>query len=98
LVYVADNGRRIHCVDAETGQPYWTQDTQGEFWASPLVADGKVYFASRSGEFWVFAAGKEKNVLSTIDLGEAISGTPVAANGVLYLTTMSRLYAIGQAP
>jgi outer membrane protein assembly factor BamB len=94
LVYVADSGRRIHCVDAETGQPYWTQETQGEIWASPLVADGKVYFVSRSGEFWVFATGKEKKVLDTIDMGEAISGTPVAANGVLYVTTMSRLYAL----
>ena len=97
LVYVADSGRKIHCVDAETGQPYWTQETQGEIWASPLVADGKVYFASRSGEFWIFAAGKEKKVFGTIDMGEAISGTPVAANGVLYVTTMSRLYAIRQA-
>ncbi|MCL5096051.1 MAG: PQQ-binding-like beta-propeller repeat protein [Candidatus Omnitrophica bacterium] len=94
LVFVGDSGRRIHCVDADTGRPYWTQETQGEVWASPLVADGKVYFATRQGEFWVFAASKEKKVLSTIDLGEPISSTPVAANGVLYVTTMSHLYAI----
>ena len=60
LVFVGDSGHRLHCVDAATGQPYWTHDVKGEVWASPLVADGKVYFATRSGQFLVFAAGKEK--------------------------------------
>ena len=93
-VYVADNGRRIHCVNAETGKPYWTHDAQAEFWASPLVADGRVYFASRRGEFFVFADSSEKKLLSSFKFDEPISATPVAANGVLYLATMSRLYAL----
>ena len=94
LVFVGDSGRRLHCVDATTGQPCWTHEVKSEVWASPLVADGKVYFATRSGEFLVFAAGREKKLLSEINLGEPVSGTPVAANGVLYVTTMRNLYAI----
>jgi outer membrane protein assembly factor BamB len=94
LAFVGDCGKRIHCVDAETGKPYWTHDAKGEMWASPLIADGKVYFATRRGEVLVFAAGKEKNLLSSIELGSPISATPVAANGVLYIATMSRLYAL----
>ena len=94
LVFVGDSGRRVHCVDAETGRPYWTHEVNGEVWASPLVADGKVYFATRSGELLVFKATREKTLLSGIDLGDAISGTPVAANGVLYVTSMTRLYAL----
>lgn len=97
LVFVGDSGQRIHCLDADTGQPYWTQDVKGEVWASPLVADGKVYFATRRGEFWVFAASREKKVLSRLQMDEPISSTPIAANGVLYVTTMSRLYAIQKA-
>jgi len=58
------------------------------------VADGKVYVGTRRGEFLVFAASKEKRILSEVDLEEPISGTAVAANGVLYVTTMSRLYAV----
>lgn len=94
LVFVGDCGRRLHCVDAETGQPYWTHDVRGEVWASPLVADGKVYFATRQGEFLVFAASREKKLLSQINLRGPISASPVAANGVLYLATMQQLYAL----
>ncbi len=94
LVFVADCGKKIHCVDAQTGKSYWTHETKGEMWASTLVADGKVYIGTHRGEFLVFAEAKEKKVLSEINLGEPISGTAVAANGVLYVTTMKHLYAI----
>ena len=97
LVFIADCGRAFHCVDAETGQPHWTHEIKGEAWASPLVADGKVYLGTRSGTFYVFAASKEKKVLSTIDLGQPISSTATAANGVLYVATMTRLYAVRQS-
>ncbi len=94
FVFVGDSGRRIHCVEAATGKPVWTHDVKGEVWASPLVADGKVYFATRAGEFLVFAESREKKLISEINLGSPISGTPVAANGTLYVTTMKQLYAV----
>ena len=96
LVFIADCGHILHCVDANTGKPYWTHELQGEAWASPLAADGKVYLGTRSGSFYIFAASKEKKVFSTIDLGRPISSTTVAANGVLYLATMTHLYAVRQ--
>jgi len=94
LVFIADCGRAFHCLDAETGKPYWTGEIQGEAWASPLVADGKVYLGTRSGSFYVFAASKEKKILSTAELGDPISATATAANGVLYVATMKHLYAV----
>ncbi|MGH7967420.1 MAG: PQQ-binding-like beta-propeller repeat protein, partial [Limisphaerales bacterium] len=94
MVFIADCGRLFHCVDAETGKPCWTHEIAGEAWASPLVADGKVYIGTRSGKFYVFAASREKKLLSEIDLGNPISSTAAAANGVLYVATMNRLYAI----
>jgi len=97
LVYAADCGGKVHCVDAQTGRPYWVHDAGGEMWGSTLVADGKVYVGTRRGEFWVLAAGKEKRVLSSIRLDAAVISTPVAANGVLYVGTMTRLYALENA-
>jgi outer membrane protein assembly factor BamB len=94
LVYAADCDGQIHCVDAATGQAVWTHDAEGEMWASTFVADGKVYVGTRRGLFWILEAGREKKVLSRIPLGSPISATPVAANGVLYVATMNRLYAI----
>ena len=94
LVFVADCGGLVHCVDAETGKPCWTHDAKAEIWASTLVADGKVYIGTRRGHFWVLAAGREKKIISEIMLDGPIHATPVAANGVLYVATMKNLYAV----
>lgn len=94
LVFIADCGRAMHCVDAETGQPYWTHEIQGDVWASPMVADGKVYLGTRSGDFWTFAATRQKQVLSKLSLVTPISSTATAANGVLYVATMKELFAL----
>jgi outer membrane protein assembly factor BamB len=96
LVFIADCGGMFHCVDAETGTICWTHEVKGEVWASPLVADGKVYLGTRSGAFHIFAATREKKVLSKIELERPISSTATAANGVLYVATMNRLYALRQ--
>ena len=98
MVFIADCGRMMHCVEAETGKAYWTQELKGEVWASPLVADGRVYLGTRSGEFWVFAASKEKKVLSTVDFGAPIGSTATAANGTLYVNTLTKLYALQPGP
>ena len=94
LVYVADCDGKVHCVDAETGRPYWVHDAGGEIWASTLVADGKVYVGTRRGDFWVLAAGQQKRILSSVRLRDPVISTPVAAKGTLYVGTMTRLYAL----
>lgn len=94
MAFIADSGHKVHCLDAETGTACWTHDFQGEMWSSTLVADGKVFVGSRRGEFIVLAASKEKRVLSSIELDGPISGTPVAANGTLYVVTQKHLYAL----
>jgi outer membrane protein assembly factor BamB len=96
LVFVADCGGNIHCVDAETGEPYWTHDLRGEIWGSTLVADGKVYVGSRRGDICILAAEKNKRVLATVRLPAPVSSTPVAANGVLYVMSQKRIYAVEQ--
>ena len=94
LVFIADCGPTLHCVDAQTGQACWTHELEGEAWASPLAADGKVYLGTRSGAFYVFAAEREKKLLSLLELAAPISSTATAANGVLYVATMNHLYAL----
>jgi outer membrane protein assembly factor BamB len=94
LVFVADCGRKLHCVDARTGEPCWTQEVKGDVWASPLVADGKVFLGTRAGQFLVMAASRERQLFSSVDLGDPISATTTAANGVLYIVTMRHLYAV----
>ena len=88
--------RMFHCVDAQTGKPHWTHDVNGEVWASPLVADGKVYLGTRSGSFYTFAASKDKKVLNNHQLGRPISATATAANGEVVRGHHEPSYAVQQ--
>ncbi|HEY5911472.1 MAG TPA: PQQ-binding-like beta-propeller repeat protein [Verrucomicrobiae bacterium] len=94
LVFIVDCPGTLHCLDAVTGQPCWSHQLKGDGWASPFVADGKVYLGTRSGEFYIFAAAREKKLLTSKSLGSPVSATVTAANGVLYVATMNRLFAV----
>jgi len=96
LVFIADIGRNVHCLDVLTGKPCWTYETKGDFWASPMVADGKVYLGTRRGDFYVFAAEREKKLLATVDFGVPISATTTIANGTLFIATMRELFAVAE--
>ncbi len=94
LLYVADYAGVVHCLDLETGKQIWKHDTEAYMWGSTLVADGKVYFGDGTGHLWILAAGREKKVLNKIKFDSTIYQTPIVANGVLYVATEQRLYAI----
>jgi outer membrane protein assembly factor BamB len=94
LVYISDFSGFLHCLDAATGKPYWTYDVLAAVWGSPLVADGKVYLGDEDGDVIVLQAGKEMKKLAEINMGNSVYGTPVPANGVLYIMTRSELFAL----
>ena len=99
LVYWADYTGRLFCIDADTGRIVWRHDVRDRIWSSPLVGDGKVYIGTKRGYLHVLATGREKKEIARIKLDTGIFATPVVANGVFYVATMSNLYAIkcGQA-
>jgi outer membrane protein assembly factor BamB len=97
LLFVGDFSGFVHCLDAETGQLYWTHDMKAHMWGSTLVADGKVYLGDEDGDFVVMAASKEKKIISETNLGAAVYSTPVVANGVIYVGTQERLFAFYDA-
>jgi outer membrane protein assembly factor BamB len=94
LVYVADFSGYLHCLDAKTGQEYWVHDVFGAVWASPFVVDGRVYLGDEDGDVVVLQAGKELKVLHEMNMGSAVYGTIVPANGVIYLNNRSHLFAL----
>ncbi|MGI8604937.1 MAG: PQQ-binding-like beta-propeller repeat protein [Verrucomicrobiales bacterium] len=96
LVFVADTARVVYCFNADSGRELWRHETEGQIWASPLAADGKVFIGTRHGDFHVLAAEATKKVLGKIDFGVPISATAIAANGVLYLATMTELWALAR--
>jgi outer membrane protein assembly factor BamB len=65
-------------------------------WGSPLVADGKVYLGDEDGDVIVLRAGREYEEIAEMNLGNAVYGAPIAANGVLYINTRAELFALQQ--
>jgi len=94
LLYTADLSGFVYCMNALTGEVLWTYDTFAAIWGSPYVADGKVYIGDEDGDLTVLKVGKEKEVLHEINMGSAVYTTPVAKNGVLYVTNRSTLFAL----
>jgi len=97
LVFIADAVGHIHCLDANTGKCYWVHDAKSDIWSSTLAADGKVYIGARRS-LLVFAASKEKKILSDIRLGSQIRSTPAVADGVLYVASQQYLWAVQKDP
>ena len=104
LLFVGDFSGFVYCLNADTGEHYWTHDMKAHMWGSTLVADGKVYVGDEDGDLVVLAASKEKKILSKMtergrevdgpNLGAPVYSTPVVANGVLYIASNTHLYAI----
>jgi outer membrane protein assembly factor BamB len=96
LVYLCDEGGFLTCLDAATGEPYYSKKRvhADRHRASPLYADGKIYIAARDGTVSVVKPGKEFEILATNDMEESITASPVVSGGTLYLRTFDALYAI----
>lgn len=95
LVYLLHKDGKLQCVDLETGADVYFQRTHtGQHRSSPLLAGGKLYFGSNDGWVTVVRAGREFQILDSIDFGEGIQASPLIADGVLYLRSSAALYAI----
>jgi outer membrane protein assembly factor BamB len=93
LLFIGDFSGFVHCLDAETGKVYWVHDLKAHIWGSTLAADGKVYIGDEDGDFYVFAASKDKKILSMTNLGAPVYSTPIVANGTLYVHSNTHLFA-----
>jgi len=93
LVYCPDVAGRVHCLDADSGDCQWVYETGAETWSSPLVVDDKVYLGTKK-EFYVFAAGRQAKVLSSVYLGSPVYSSAIVANDVVYVASQKYLWAI----
>jgi outer membrane protein assembly factor BamB len=94
ILYVAQLDNVLHCLDANTGKPYWEHNCGSEIWSSPYYADGKVYLGTDANDVWVFQHGKTKKLLAQNEMDGRVRATPIAANGTLFVMTENKLYAI----
>jgi outer membrane protein assembly factor BamB len=94
LYMVSDNGI-ASCLDAKTGRRHWgEQRIGGTYSASPIDADGKIYFLSEQGTGIVIKAGRRYEKLASNALEESALASYAAADGALFIRTQNHLYRI----
>jgi len=94
LYMVTDNGI-ASCVDAKTGQELWRVRLGGNYSASPVYADGRIYFLSEEGESVVIAPGRQFKHLATNQLDGPTLASMAVSGGSIFIRSQTHLYRIG---
>ena len=94
LYFVSDRGGIVSCVDAKSGDVHWQKRIGGNYSASPVYADGKIYFQSEEGNATVIAPGKTFKVLAKNSMEERTLASYAVADGALFIRTATKLYRI----
>jgi outer membrane protein assembly factor BamB len=97
-LYALNNTGILTAYNAVTGERVYRGrvGTGGAFSASPIAADGRLYFSNEDGDVFVVRAGKDYVQIAVNKMGEPITATPAVSNGVLAVRTTKAIYGIGQ--
>jgi outer membrane protein assembly factor BamB len=95
-LFMVNDAGIMSCIDAITGDLVWQTRFGGKFSASPLYADGRIYFFSEEGVTPVIAAQREFKLLATNQLDDGFMASPAVDGQALILRTKSHLYRIEQ--
>jgi outer membrane protein assembly factor BamB len=101
FLYACRNNGVLSCYEARTGElAYRERLGRGNsgFTASPVAADGKLYFTSEEGVVYIVAAGPEFKLVARNEMDESCMATPALADGLLIVRTTNHVYAIGHPP
>lgn len=96
LLYTIDSRSDMWCLDASNGSPVWTDGMKGKYHASPVYADGKIYFSSTRGYTYVVEEGRTLNILAENKIEGEIWATPAIAGSAIFIRSSDYLYKIGK--
>jgi outer membrane protein assembly factor BamB len=101
VLYVIRTGGILATFNPETGELLRQErlkDAIGDYYASPVAGDGKIYFVSKEGKVTVIRAAANRETLSTGDLDEQVIAAPAIADSLIYIRTEGTLYCFGTEP
>ena len=97
--YTCGNGGMVTCYEADTGVEIYKERLGGEsYTASPIAADGRIYFTSESGQVRVLKAGRKFELLAVNRMDDVCMATPAISGGMLLVRSQHFLYALGRKP
>jgi outer membrane protein assembly factor BamB len=83
------------CYDAKTGSKYWFKEFGNTIYASPVLADRKIYLLNSKGKMYIFNADKTFSLVGEPQLGEGSFCTPAFIDGGIIIRGDKNLYCIG---
>jgi outer membrane protein assembly factor BamB len=97
-LYTCSNNGMVACHEARTGKQIYQERLGGTggYSASPVAADGKVYFTSEEGKVSVVKAGPSFELLAVNQLGDACMATPAIADGMIIFRTQHLVLGISR--
>jgi len=98
LIYTPADESFVTCAEAATGKVVWTERIGGKYAASPIYADGRLYFFSQDGTTTVLKPGRALEVLATNKLDAGFMASPAADGKAFYLRTKTHLYRVEATP
>ena len=95
LLYIGTSYGVIACFDATNGEIVWEYECDQGFYASPVIADNKIYFMDMDGIMHIFATDKTRKVIGEPELGERSVSTPAFVDGKIIIRGYDHLFCIG---
>jgi outer membrane protein assembly factor BamB len=95
-VYAVSDMGIASCFDAKTGKVHWQERIEGNYSASPLAAEGRIYFQNETGTGVVIQAGREFSKLATNKLEERTLASYAVAENAFFIRTEQNLYRIAK--
>ncbi len=93
-IYLLSDAGVLTCLDAKTGEQHWRRRLPGAYTASPILAEGRLYFCGENGKTTVLAPGKEYQELAVNSLDGQFMASPAVAGKAIFLRTDKCLYRI----
>ena len=95
LFVISDHGV-ARAFDAHSGRTIWTERLKGDYKASPVAAEGRIYFLNTHGLCTVIAAGLKPEKLAENEIDDETIASPAISDGRIYLRGKKALYCIGK--
>jgi outer membrane protein assembly factor BamB len=94
LLVMAASFGVVTCLAAADGTPLWKQEFSTGFYASPILAGGRLYLLDRSGVMRIMAAERTARLLGSPALGEPAEATPALRGGSIFIRGARHLFCI----
>ncbi len=99
LYFLKTNSGLLSAFDVKTGKPHFQNqrmDAIPNVFASPVSAQGRIYFPGREGTTMVIKAGPAYEVLATNPLDDAFDASPALVDGEIYMRGLKSLYCLAE--